>query len=320
MVFQTLMRSLKRPVLLLLAACLVATVVVLALVGRQRVFQEHRQSPVKRAALPGSPDGDVCAAEDAERSTGPLIYIVNTNLSPDVQGSARRIASAITEVSGLSTMVEHYSKVTPARLTDLRPVGIVLSGQGSPWEDYRAATLQGVMDAIRETDRPLLGICGGHQLIALALGGKVDRIRRLRPGRGYEGCWKESGYVAVHVSRSDPVVGSAGRELHVYQSHYDEVKRVPSDLVILASNETCTVQAMKHRLRPLYGVQFHPECWDERHPAGRVVLQRFLRLCLDDSHSAAGPDEAMTADVGQDRTEEGVRIHAGASPSGRQRR
>jgi GMP synthase (glutamine-hydrolysing) len=64
----------------------------------------------------------------------------------------------------------------------------------------------------------------------------------------------------------------------VWESHCDEVKELPYDFVCTATNETSTIQAMQHTSRPLFGVQFHPELFDEEHPHGRIVLENFLKL------------------------------------------
>ncbi len=57
-------------------------------------------------------------------------------------------------------------------------------------------------------------------------------------------------------------------------------KSLPPHFVATASNETCPIQAMQHTDRPLFGVQFHPELFDEAHPDGRRVLENFLKLEL----------------------------------------
>jgi len=208
-----------------------------------------------------------------------IIYIVNMNLSPNSAASARLIESAVRKVSNHTTVIEHYKQANMKRVSDLKPVGIILSGQGSPWEDYPAQSLAGIKDLVKKTSLPVLGICGGHQLIALAYGGKVDRIQRLRPGKGYNGCRREHGYVAVQTVLSDSVIGPVKKNLTVYESHYDEVKKIPAGFTLLARNGTCGVQAMKSQRGQVYGVQFHPERWDKEHADGRDILVRFLKLC-----------------------------------------
>jgi GMP synthase (glutamine-hydrolysing) len=64
----------------------------------------------------------------------------------------------------------------------------------------------------------------------------------------------------------------------LYQSHYWEVKKLPDDLVLLASTEECAVQAMRHKECLIYGTQFHPEVHEEQHPDGRRLLTNFFRL------------------------------------------
>jgi GMP synthase (glutamine-hydrolysing) len=53
---------------------------------------------------------------------------------------------------------------------------------------------------------------------------------------------------------------------------------LPAELELLASSKECKVQMIKHRDRPLYGTQFHPEIYDDEHPHGKTLLQNFFRL------------------------------------------
>jgi GMP synthase (glutamine-hydrolysing) len=64
----------------------------------------------------------------------------------------------------------------------------------------------------------------------------------------------------------------------VEQRHFWELKAVPSGFVRLASSDACPIQAIRHGSRPLYGVQFHPERYSERHPGGRTILANFFGL------------------------------------------
>ncbi|TMA06451.1 MAG: GMP synthase, partial [Methanobacteriota archaeon] len=57
----------------------------------------------------------------------------------------------------------------------------------------------------------------------------------------------------------------------------DEVTQLPRDFVGLASSENCNIQAMRHRDRPLFGLQFHPEV--EHTQFGADIFRNFLRLC-----------------------------------------
>jgi len=231
------------------------------------------------ATLPGE-----SAIEESVAEVETVIYpflVVNMNLSSGTTGSPTRIADAV-ESLGYETTIEHYAAVTSEYMDELLASGIILSGQGSPWDDYPEEELDQFKNVIRETSLPVLGICGGHQFLALTYdGGTVDRIERLEPGEGYDGCRREYGYCEVRINTNDAIIGDAESSIMVFESHYDEVKTAPDIFEIVAANELCEVQAMRHSELPIYGVQFHPEIWEESFPDGRGILERFLEFCVD---------------------------------------
>ena len=63
----------------------------------------------------------------------------------------------------------------------------------------------------------------------------------------------------------------------VWLSHNDEVTKLPEDFEILASSENCKVQAMKHKSKPLFGLQFHPEV--EHTEFGETIFKNFVKIC-----------------------------------------
>ena len=167
------------------------------------------------------------------------------------------------------------------RVQQLGPSHIILSGQSHPWDDYRPESLAGVFAVIREASQPILGVCGGHQQIALAYGARVDLMRRTAPGEGYEGAFRERGFYPVQLAANGPPKGifhGLPQSITVWHSHCDEVKNLPPDFDRTATNETCPIQAMEHATRPLFGVQFHPELFDSQQPDGRRVIENFLDL------------------------------------------
>ena len=64
----------------------------------------------------------------------------------------------------------------------------------------------------------------------------------------------------------------------VEQRHFWELKTAPAGFGRLAASDACPIQAIRHEGRLLYGVQFHPERYSERHPDGRIILSNFFRL------------------------------------------
>lgn len=207
-----------------------------------------------------------------------MIYLVDNTI--DGKGvSPREIRDALERLRPDTPLVtEHYKAVSLRRIEELSPTHIILSGQSHPWDNYTAASLAGVLDVIQGARQPILGICGGHQQIALCYGARVDVMKRLEPGAGYEGCLRERGFFGVETEGDGGIFAGLPREISVWHSHYDEVKELPEGFRLTASNATCSVQAMQHRERPLFSVQFHPELFDEEHPHGRQVLENFLNL------------------------------------------
>lgn len=206
-----------------------------------------------------------------------MIYLVDNTI--DGCGiSPREIHETLGRLCPDTTLItEHYKTVSLRRIEELSPTHIILSGQSHPWDNYTAASLAGVLDVIRRATQPILGICGGHQQIALCYGARVDVMKRLSPGTGYEGCLRERGFFEVETEGNGIFTGLP-RAISVWHSHYDEVKELPEGFRRTASNSTCPVQAMQHTKRPLFSVQFHPELFDEEHPHGKQVLENFLNL------------------------------------------
>jgi GMP synthase (glutamine-hydrolysing) len=116
----------------------------------------------------------------------------------------------------------------------------------APWMDGAAAWL---LDAARS--RPVLGVCFGHQLLARALGGAVER----NPGG------REAGTREVRLTdagRRDPLFAGCPERLLVQQTHEDHVSLMPPGATTLAVNDFSPVQAFAVG-DSIRCVQFHPE-------------------------------------------------------------
>lgn len=206
-----------------------------------------------------------------------LLYLIDNTL--DGQGpSPRELRSTLGRMhEGLEILIEPYHAVSMDRVETLRPSHIILSGQSHPWDRYAPESLAGVVEVIKKAPQPTLGVCGGHQQIALAFGAPVDLMARLEPGEGYEGAKRERGYFPVD-NIGNGIFRDLPSEVVVWHSHFDEVKELPSGFRVTASNQNCKIQAMQHTERPLFGVQFHPELFDDEHQDGRRILENFLEL------------------------------------------
>lgn len=206
-----------------------------------------------------------------------MIYLVDNTL--DGKGESPRELRAVLGrlADGEEILTEPFRSVSLDRVNHLRPTHVVLSGQSHPWDRYEPRELKGVFDVIRLAAQPILGVCGGHQQIALAYGGSVDLMERLELGEGYEGARRERGYFEVETDGTGLFKNLPDRFV-VWHSHCDEVKELPKDFRRTAFNESCPIQAMQHVKSPIFGVQFHPELFNVEHPHGREILENFLRL------------------------------------------
>jgi|SRR5215831_3272393 len=209
-----------------------------------------------------------------------MILLVDNTIE-GIGSSPREIRAALSRVEpDLRVVTETFKQATPEYVRSLAPSHIILSGQSHPWDKYEARDLAGVFYVIREARQPILGVCGGHQQIALAFGARVDLIERVAPGEGYEGAFRERGFCPVQLDSAggNQLFAGLPDNVTVWQSHCDEVKELPRDFIRTATNEVSEIQAMQHSSLPLYGVQFHPELFDDEHSHGRAVLENFLAL------------------------------------------
>lgn len=97
---------------------------------------------------------------------------------------------------------------------------------------------------------PVLGLCFGHQVIAKAMGASVRQMDSY-----------EIGYKPVKIDKTGIFRGLSSVE-YPFSTHQDEVVDLPEELESVARTERC-VQGIKHREKPVYGVQFHPELTPE---------------------------------------------------------
>lgn len=194
------------------------------------------------------------------------ILVVNNYKEPE---KARQALQNIALCTGEQPEMVEY---TIARLKDVvlqkNPDVVILTGSNFMLSkpDTRMV-FRPEMDLVKETDLPFLGICFGHQLMGAAFGSQVvDLGHNIRE-------FKE-----VKLLADDPLFDGLPGSIRVSESHRQALTRVPEGFRHLAESATSQVEAMCHQKRPMYGVQFHPERSDEKHPHGRIIIQNFLRL------------------------------------------
>ena len=210
----------------------------------------------------------------------------------DKEHHAAAMRKRFAELSGLDCLVVHASELDGDELERPQVKAVLISGRTTT--DVRPND-ERLYNFIRTTRIPMMGLCGGCQLIGNAFGTPVVPLRRLNPGEadpspGYHpGVFKEIGFLRVRVEPGDPLFAGLPAEIVVRQSHAFQLADVPRGFELLASTPDCRVQAIRHRERCVYGVQFHPENYDDEHSDGRTVLENFFRL------AAAGEPVTLAA-------------------------
>ena len=163
----------------------------------------------------------------------------------------------------------------PARaVTDFD--GVLLSpGPGIP---QRAGAAIPLVHACAATGTPLLGVCLGHQAIAVAFGATVDRAPELLHGKTSVVHHQHAGVLA---GLPDPFTATRYHSLTVLPP------TVPPELEVTARTADGVVMAVRHRTSPIHGVQFHPESILTE--GGHRLLANWLGYC------GPAPDEALVS-------------------------
>lgn len=226
-----------------------------------------------------------------------LVWVkVETLARHDASDGDFRIKRRLEHLSGEPCLVLHMSQATPETVLALSPRALFLSGCATWFRDFDVREFYVFENLVHATESiPALAICGSHQLLGFMFNDGFRNLKRvidepMRPlhdGEAQIGWWispetagmfTEQGYYPIRPLVSDPLFAGLPNPCVMPESHACEIKRVPDAFELIATNDTCRVQAIKHRSRPLYGTQFHPEQWVAEYSDGELLLRNFLRI------------------------------------------
>jgi len=164
---------------------------------------------------------------------------------------------------GVLTKVVRNDKITLNEIKRLKPTHIILSpGPGGPKEAGLCVSI------VRHFSGkyPILGVCLGHQAIALAFGGRITHAKV--PMHGMASIISQ--YQQKYMFRELLAPFSVGR----YHSLIVAPNSLPSALEVLAYSDQQEIMALAHATHPTYGLQFHPE--SILTPAGYNMISWFV--------------------------------------------
>ena len=263
----------------------------------------------------------VLIVDDLLRDERDLSEVARAELGKDLGVQLKRereiasmaLQNIVTNVERLvkepTTRITHLSELAFA-VSDFQPDAIVLSGTLRDFDYYHPAILEDFATFIASTRTPVLGICGGHQLIGLSFGARVLTLDQQQQQDRRNDRVVEYQYRFVRiVEPEDPIFAGIdnpesrrwhdytreGRILRVWQNHGLQLDTVPDGFTLLATSYLCRNQMMTKRSdgQMIYSVQFHLEKsfedwhksrtrWEHQNESrdGRILFENFLRLAL----------------------------------------
>ena len=143
--------------------------------------------------------------------------------------------------------------------------GIILSGgKGSPYEPLN---LTADFVALMNFDVPTLGLCLGYEIIAVAHMGRIKRMDK----------YQQKLQAVKITAPNDPIFhGLISDEVMLRKQHQYQVSKLPQDFIKLAQSDVCEIEIIRHKEKPIYGFQSHPEVSGVN---GSLIMRNFLNMC-----------------------------------------
>ena len=189
--------------------------------------------------------------------TGPRILVID-----NVDSFTFMLVDYLAEL-GAEVVVRRNDDLTPDAAIDAGSDGIMISpGPGMPQDAGISVELA---SRCIERQHPMLGVCLGHQAIALACGSAVERV------------WPVHGKIANVRHDDSGLFYGLPSPFAATRYHSLAVPTPKPPLVANAWSEDGTVMALRHESAPVHGVQFHPESIAS--DQGKAILSSFLAIC-----------------------------------------
>ena len=165
---------------------------------------------------------------------------------------------------GANLKVIRNDELSVDEIRKLNPEKIIISpGPSTPKE-------AGVsVDVIKQLQKPILGVCLGHQSIAYAFGGEIIRAKNLMHGKTSN----------IEITIKDDIFKELPLSFRVtrYHSFVVNPKNLPKNIIPTSfSLDDNEIMSIRVKDRPIYGVQFHPESIMSQY--GKEIIKNFLEL------------------------------------------
>ena len=216
-------------------------------------------------------------------------------------GPSGSVKARLEEASGERCLVVPYREISMAVVAELAPRAIAMSGFGGHFQSRDIEWFYGANEVLHGADLPIICFCGSHQLAGFCYNHDIRRMKQLRdqpmrklkrnehwPRRPCSDSaydlsdhFVADGFMPIRRVRADPLFASLPGTMIMRCSHYCEVKKLPGDFELLAASDHCRIEAMRHKQKPLYGTQFHPEAYSQPFLHGKELLRNFAAIVND---------------------------------------
>ena len=136
---------------------------------------------------------------------------------------------------------------------------VILSGRRKNDSLMNATNSKLILHSL-DTNKPLLGICYGAEILALTLGGTIKKMTSPRHGLH-----------KVQVMAANPLCNG---KIDAFESHSYMISTLGSSFTQIASSDDCKFEIFRYGNKNIFGTQFHPEM----SPDGRLLLEQFSNI------------------------------------------
>ena len=141
--------------------------------------------------------------------------------------------------------------------------GVIISGAPILITEKDPEPFLALFEWIKTAEVPVLGICFGHQTLGMTFGALPSRQKEDRD-------WQ-----TIEIIADCPLFAKLSDEIELMEDHCECIS-IPKDFIHIGVSDACVNEAMMHKDKPLFGVQFHPEVSGNH---GSVVLENFVNIC-----------------------------------------
>ena len=188
------------------------------------------------------------------------------------------IARRIRELGVFCEIISH--KKIKNRDINRSVKGIILSG--GPLNVYQIKKYS-FDKKILENNKPILGICFGHQILSKLNGGRVKQSK-----------YREFGLASIHKKKESVLIKNFfnnKKTIKVWMSHADQVSKLPKNFNVVASSQNSKFAIIENKSKNHFGVQFHPEVTHTEN--GKKIIKNFIFLICKIKRNWSSKDQKI---------------------------